>query len=446
MTSFSQFPTFKATARRLFCGLAFLATTTAIAQAQNPGGANAPDDQWLLQTHDTKLGTLCMVGVRHGGVTLGFIAMKGRVEYRAFVNGLIENATRATWRVDDGQPMVFDGKPQRENRWVTETLRDEYLTHFSGGNELAVTSAKGERVIVGMANADNAVASFNACRSDGQPNRDMAQGSESSAGPDTTRPRPTELSDSERKAGQFVAALDALNVPASGERSGDENMSPRDVVIEAHQIYEEMLALPSTEEGIAKTWALEKRLDRVYGTAIGMRNSPDWEALFDTFTKQHHLLGQAISRKRSDISQTLRQQAPQQLEVLKEQADSFADQYASKMASFDVEAGVLDSVIVLRAALVGERPLAWLTARQWVALAMKQGVANYIDVQATVGGLAIVTKDTGKPSVTYLFSADYGELYLSAVKIGDQYVSAGNHQQRLRFETVLGEAVGYSRP
>lgn len=215
-----------------------------------------------------------------------------------------------------------------------------------------------------------------------------------------------------------------LGIPVSGERSPYDNLTPRDVVEQAHQIYEEMLILPPTGDGLSKARALETRLSKIEGATAGMRNSPQWETLFETFFKRSHLLGRAVSQRRDDKSETLWRQAPQRLEELKAQANHLADEYAPKIASFDINDNVLDSVIVLRATLIGELPLAWLSARQWVAFAINQGVTNLIDVQATADGLAIVLKDTGKLFVTYLPSSDYGELYLSAVRITDKYYSA----------------------
>lgn len=142
--------------RRLLCGMMILVSTTA-AQAQSSGAAKVPEDRWQFQTHDYDLGTLCMAGVKHGDVTLGFIAMKRKVEYRCFVNDLIDSATRATWRIDDNQPTVIDGKPQRDNRWVTEFLREEFIADFQQGSQLAVTSANGDRVVVSLTNAKDAV-------------------------------------------------------------------------------------------------------------------------------------------------------------------------------------------------------------------------------------------------------------------------------------------------
>lgn len=220
----------------------------------------------------------------------------------------------------------------------------------------------------------------------------------------------------------------------------------RNVVDEVHQIYEDLVRLPLTETGGEKAGGLQTRLNKLEGIAVGMRNSPDWEALSDVFFKQQHLLGRAISEKRGEVAQQLKQKAPQRLDELRAEADRLAEEYASKIASFDVGDDALDSVIVLRAKLIGESPLPWLTARQWVALAMKQDVASFIEVQATFEGLAIVLKDRGKPSVTYFLSLDYGELYVSAVRASDKFVSASNHQRRYEFETLLSRAVGYTRP
>lgn len=266
-------------------------------------------------------------------------------------------------------------------------------------------------------------------------------------------PRQTEeyqakLTSADRQALQFLAALDSLNIPKNrpSVARSPEGLSPRDVVDEANRIFDELIDLPVSEAGADAAWALEKRLDTIAGAVGGMRNSSDWEDLFEIFFRQQHLLGQAISNKRNAIFQKLKEQAPQKLIELKAKADRLAIDYGSKIDSLNVPTELLDSVIVLRVTIYGESPLAWLTARQWLALAINRGAAAFIDAQATDDGLIIIFKEKGKQSVAYVLRPDYGELYLAGVRVGDRYLGASNHQRQYEFETYLGQAVGYSRP
>jgi hypothetical protein len=150
-------------------GLAFtLALATGVmasfsAQAQLAPASQRLDDRWQFQPMESEAGTVCSIAAKHGKVILGFISLNGQ-DYRGFVVGLIGTSKRATWRVDEAQPFVTDGSAGTSNKWVTEPLPAELLAHVADGSELSVTSAAGDRVVVGLDRATEAVGMFNDCR------------------------------------------------------------------------------------------------------------------------------------------------------------------------------------------------------------------------------------------------------------------------------------------
>lgn len=150
------------TARFIATALIF-ATVPSATVAQTPAPQTSPELRWQAHSNETPRGMLCTVGVRRGETIVGFTAMNSR-EYRGFAIGLIPKATRATWRVDNAEPFVVDGVKTPQGAWLTEPLPAELLSSVANGSELAVTSADGDRIVVGLDNARDAVGTFNDCR------------------------------------------------------------------------------------------------------------------------------------------------------------------------------------------------------------------------------------------------------------------------------------------
>lgn len=81
-----------------------------------------------------------------------------------FVEGLFKGDARATWHVDDKRAYVSDGGQNDYFGWHEfGELSVDLLNQISNGNELAITGTKGERVVVSLNGASEAVSRFNAC-------------------------------------------------------------------------------------------------------------------------------------------------------------------------------------------------------------------------------------------------------------------------------------------
>lgn len=81
-----------------------------------------------------------------------------------FVSSVFSGETRATWHVDDKPAYVSDGSESDYFTWHEfGQLPMELLDQMAQGNELAVTSAKGERVAVNLTGAADVLSKFTAC-------------------------------------------------------------------------------------------------------------------------------------------------------------------------------------------------------------------------------------------------------------------------------------------
>lgn len=154
-------------------------------QATSPFGAASPTGQppvqpsvgsqlpavlpdWEFYTRDEDWGHTCFAQTHHGIVTVGFMGSPGKGDLVGFVSGLFSGDTRATWHVDDKPAYVSNGGESDYFGWNEfGQLPMELLDQMSAGNELAVTGAKGERVVVSLSGAAEAVSKFKVCFGNG---------------------------------------------------------------------------------------------------------------------------------------------------------------------------------------------------------------------------------------------------------------------------------------
>ncbi|WJH42127.1 hypothetical protein N7E02_18330 [Aliirhizobium terrae] len=177
------------------------------AQAKQP---DAPaENEWRFHSNYVKGGTLCTFGIRSGEVVVGFTAVNTS-EYRGFAVGLIKKSKRAAWRVDDNLPYAVDGDIGGGGAWLTQPLRPEFLSDVAAGRELAVTSADGERIVLSLSNAADAIESFDVCRNGGEPN---VSGIKPSTGAPTTTDAAQQAGSSHYTCAFRIRDVDGANVP-----------------------------------------------------------------------------------------------------------------------------------------------------------------------------------------------------------------------------------------
>ncbi|MGO8083771.1 hypothetical protein [Rhizobium leguminosarum] len=122
----------------------------------------APPD-WEFHTRDEDWGHTCFAQTHHGIVMVGFMGSPGK-NLVGFVSSLFSGDTRATWHVDDEPAYVSDGGQSDYFGWHEfGHLPADLLDQISTGKELAVTGAKGERVVVALTGATQAASKFKAC-------------------------------------------------------------------------------------------------------------------------------------------------------------------------------------------------------------------------------------------------------------------------------------------
>lgn len=178
--------------------------------AEQAQQSDAPsENRWRFHSNSVKGGTLCTVGIRSGDVIVGFTAVDTS-EYRGFAVGLIKKSKRVAWRVDDNLPSVVDGAIGGGGAWLTEPLRPELLSLVAAGRELAVTSADGERIVLSLNNAADAIKSFSVCRSGGKP--DVSGGQPSTGAPNTVD-APQQAGSRHYACAFRVRDVDGANVP-----------------------------------------------------------------------------------------------------------------------------------------------------------------------------------------------------------------------------------------
>lgn len=164
---------------------------------------------WRFHSNSVKGATLCTVGIRSGDVIVGFTAVDTS-DYRGFAVGLIKKSKRAAWRVDDNLPTVVDGAIGGGGAWLTEPLRPELLSVVAAGRELAVTSADGERIVLSLNNAADAIKSFSICRSGGKPD---VSGRQLSTGAPNTVDAPQQAGSRHYACAFRARDVDGANVP-----------------------------------------------------------------------------------------------------------------------------------------------------------------------------------------------------------------------------------------
>ncbi|ANP88266.1 hypothetical protein [Rhizobium leguminosarum] len=122
----------------------------------------APSD-WEFYARDEDWGHTCFVQTHNGIVMVGFMGSSGK-DLIGFVSSLFSGETRATWHVDDKPAYVSDGGESDYFGWHEfGQLPMELLDQASEGKEMAVTGGSGERVLVDLRGAAEAVSKFKAC-------------------------------------------------------------------------------------------------------------------------------------------------------------------------------------------------------------------------------------------------------------------------------------------
>ncbi|TCA97404.1 hypothetical protein E0H65_14125 [Rhizobium leguminosarum bv. viciae] len=123
----------------------------------------APSD-WEFYARDEDWGPTCFAQTHRGIVMMGFMGSPGKDHLVGFVSSLFSGNTRATWHVDDKPAYVSEGSESDYFSWQEfGRLPMDLLDQMSAGKELAVTGAKGERVVLDLGGAAEAVSKFRTC-------------------------------------------------------------------------------------------------------------------------------------------------------------------------------------------------------------------------------------------------------------------------------------------
>ena len=94
---------------------------------------------------------------------IGFMGAPGK-NLVGFVSSVFSGETRATWHVDDKPAFVSDGGQSDYFGWHEfGQLPMELLEQSGRGKELAVTGAKGDRVVVSLAGVAGPISEFKDC-------------------------------------------------------------------------------------------------------------------------------------------------------------------------------------------------------------------------------------------------------------------------------------------
>lgn len=129
----------------------------------DPVEAVAPSEQWQFSTREEDWGQTCYAEIQKRDVKVGFMGSPGE-HLIGFVEGVFKGDTRATWHVDDKRAYVSDGGQNNYFGWHEfDQLPMDLLDQISSGKELAITGAKGERTVVSLKGASEAVSRFKAC-------------------------------------------------------------------------------------------------------------------------------------------------------------------------------------------------------------------------------------------------------------------------------------------
>ncbi|AUW40622.1 hypothetical protein [Rhizobium leguminosarum] len=125
--------------------------------------AMVPPEQWQFSTREEDWGQTCYAEIQKRDVKVGFMGSPGE-HPTGFVEGVFKGDTRATWHVDDKPAYVSDGGQNDYSGWHEfDQLPMDLLDQISSGKELAITGAKGERTVVSLKGASEAVSRLEAC-------------------------------------------------------------------------------------------------------------------------------------------------------------------------------------------------------------------------------------------------------------------------------------------
>ena len=127
--------------------------------------AATPSDVWRFATSEEDWGETCFIETQKGDIKVGFMGSPGK-DLVGYVEGVFKGDTRATWHINDQQPFVSDGVQSDYFGWHEfDQLDMGLLDQMAQGKELAVTGAKGERVVVNLRGAAETISKFKACYS-----------------------------------------------------------------------------------------------------------------------------------------------------------------------------------------------------------------------------------------------------------------------------------------
>ncbi|MBX4918360.1 hypothetical protein HJA76_01265 [Rhizobium bangladeshense] len=140
------------------------ASSTANSFGRSSGaGPLQPPSSWEFYTREMDWGRTCFVQTHRGIAMVGFMGSPGK-DLVGFVSSVFSGETRATWHVDDKPAYVSDGSESDHFTWHEfGQLPIELLDQVAQGTELAITSAKGERVAVSLTGAADVLSKFKAC-------------------------------------------------------------------------------------------------------------------------------------------------------------------------------------------------------------------------------------------------------------------------------------------
>lgn len=128
-----------------------------------PAEPNASSGAWQVDVQEEDWGETCFVETQNGKVKVGLMGSPGQ-GFVGYVEGLFNDEKRATWHVDDKPAYVSDGgQSDASGLHQFRDLPVELLAQMSQGKELAVTGAKGERIVVSLTGAADALSKSKAC-------------------------------------------------------------------------------------------------------------------------------------------------------------------------------------------------------------------------------------------------------------------------------------------
>jgi hypothetical protein len=121
-------------------------------------------DSWRFSSGDEDWGKTCFVEASSGDKKVGFMAAPGK-NMVAYVDGVFNKDTQATWRVDDQKPYASDGGVSDYFGWMEfDDLPQQLLGDVASGQHvLQITPTTGSKLVVRLTGASAAISAFNAC-------------------------------------------------------------------------------------------------------------------------------------------------------------------------------------------------------------------------------------------------------------------------------------------